>query len=868
MHFSISPGARRSVAVFITALLSCSSITPPGSAAPQHVVRHGARHVLPKAPPAPTPPPTPPAQPAAGQAAGGDSQSNDAFSGDMLLKGLPESWRAVVLDKPTPPQQVPQNGNKSARAVAGKAPAPANGQNGSTAGQTAMSTNRVLIPVPSDMGIAAFQSANRFLIVVDNARPMDTSALRGDGIFSSLTVSTLADATLIQVQLPDTRKLYLSQQAEGWVLGDQPPPVTDYDDRRVINPRPGDGGILYPMRKPGRVLSITDPASGSRLFVGTSTMDDGGILSLRVGKGYEVWPTTEGVVVAAQSPEISMRATPDGPLLSIEGKAFPDQGVAVYASDVDLKWLGLQSLPPEKLRERLHDAFLAAADSDPAQRFEKRLEEAKAAFSAGSATEARGILTVALEDDPEEAERPGVRFLLAASELLAGNKEGASLLEGPWPDGQKRAVQLWRGLYLAAVGGHEAEAAHLLAMDVERLKNYPAPLRDMLLPGVAEEIARYGTQADVEALEKLPAGSSYQLVDAFRKLRSGQREQAYGLFAKLADDRDPIVAEKALEQRISMNLASGKTAPDAAAEQYNTLMPDARLAGREVQARLQQADAYMRAHDWTDALDSIDTVQAGTGDAGDKLIPSILMQALAGIAQESGGATDKATLLHDAALIKAHLPILPDGPRKGEVMVAYGKMLLKLGLPDEAADIFSSAVPMLATPDLKALAGEGLADANLERKRPQDALKALTVTDSAGLPDASRAARQRIMARIALATGDQNKALALLDGDTSPVSLDISARIHEGRGEWPAAVQDVRQLAGTEIPQKGPLDADMQSLALRLASDASQAGDRAMLDWVAALVGDRMDGDNARLFQLLTKPVDAALTTAGTEAGQ
>ncbi len=208
----------------------------------------------------------------------------------MLLKGLPESWRAVVLDKPTPPQQVPQNGNKSARAVAGKPPAPANGQNGSATGQTAMSTNRVLIPVPSDMGIAAFQSANRFLIVVDNARPMDTSALRGDGIFSSLTVSTLADATLIQVQLPDTRKLYLSQQAEGWVLGDQPPPVTDYDDRRVINPRPGDGGILYPMRKPGRVLSITDPASGSRLFVGTSTMDDGGILSLRVGKGYESGP--------------------------------------------------------------------------------------------------------------------------------------------------------------------------------------------------------------------------------------------------------------------------------------------------------------------------------------------------------------------------------------------------------------------------------------------------------------------------------------------------------------------------------------------------------------------------------------------------
>lgn len=862
MHFSISPGARRSVAVFVTALLSCSSITPPGNAAPQHVARHGARHVLPKVAPASAPSVAPSPATSSGAAPQATGAADDGISGDVLLKGLPESWRAVVLDKPTPQQSAAsQNGAKSSGALARTGGATASGQ-------SATSASRVLIPVPPDMGIAAFQSANRFLIVVDNAHPMDTSALRGDGIFSSLTVSTLAAATLIQVQLPDTRKLYLSQQAEGWVLGDQPPPATDYDDRRVISPRPSDDGILYPMRRPGRVLSITDPASGSRLFVGTSTMDDGGILSLRIGKGYEVWPTTEGVVVAVQSPEISMRATPDGPLLSVEGKAFPDDGVAVYASDVDLKWLGLQNLPSEKLRDRLHDAFLAAADSDPAQRFEKRLEEAKAAFSAGSGTEARGILTVALEDDPEEANRPGVLFLLAASELVAGNKEGASLLEGPWPDSQKRAVQLWRGLYLAAEGGHEAEAAHLLAMDVERLKNYPAPLRDMLLPGVVEEIARYGTQADVEALENLPSGAAYQLVDAFRKLRSGQREQAYTLFAKLSEDRDPIVAEKALEERLAMNIASGKTAPDAAAEQYNTLMPDARLAGREVQARLQQADAYMRAHAWTDALDAIDAVQAGTGDAGDKQIPPILMQALAGIAQESSKTADKGVLLHNAALIKAHLLDLPDGPRKGEVMVAYGKMLLRLGLPDEAVDIFSSAVPMLATPDMKALAGEGLADADLERKRPQDALQALSVTDSPNLPDASRAARQRILARIALATGDQNKALALLSGDTSPVSLDISARIHEGRGEWPAAVQDMRQLAASEIPEKGPLNADMQALVLRLASDASQAGDRPMLDWVAALVGDRMDGDNARLFQLLTKPVDTTLPTAGPEAGQ
>ena len=47
------------------------------------------------------------------------------------------------------------------------------------------------------------------MVVLDRAEAMDTSALHGDGIFSALTVTTLPDATLIQVPLPDTRQLYL-----------------------------------------------------------------------------------------------------------------------------------------------------------------------------------------------------------------------------------------------------------------------------------------------------------------------------------------------------------------------------------------------------------------------------------------------------------------------------------------------------------------------------------------------------------------------------------------------------------------------------------------------------------------------------------
>ncbi len=816
---------------------------------------------------------------AAGVAAGAaatpaQADPNAAVDGD-LLKGLPAPWKATVLDVPLPPPApAPAPTAGKGRKPGQKVGQPANsgtvaGGNGGAVSPPATSPNRVLIPVPARMGLAAFRSGDSFIIVVDNAEPMDTSALRGDGIFSTLTVTTLPGATLLQLKLPDTREFFLSQQAEGWVLGDKPPPGNVYGDRRVINPLVADGGILYPMRRPGRVLSITDPASGKKLFVGTSTTDDGGILSFRHGDGYDVWPTTEGVVVAASSPDVGLRATPEGALLTSAVSPLPDSKVAVYANTVDLDWLGLQKLPDDQLEARLHKSLLAAADSDPAQRFAARLEEARAAFSVGAFLEARGILTVALEDDPEEAVRPEVSFLLAASELLSGNMDGAFLLEGPWPDNEQRATQVWRGLYLAAKGGHEAEAAHLLARDFTRLDNYPNSVRSVLLPFAAEQIGRYGSEEDLTVLDKLPKGSVYRLAAAFRDLRTGKRAPAYDVFNTLSTDPDPVVAEKALEQKTSLDMSDGKLTPLAAAEMFNSLMPDARLAGREATVRLLQADAYMRARKWPEALATLDMVKDTPEQVSEPVLSPMLFQTLAAVASEVVKDTDRDAILHGAAMLRAHLSALQPGTKKGEILMAYGKMLLGLGLADEAQEAFSDAVPMLDSPELKALAGQGLAESYIALKDLPGATDVLQRTDDPDLPDDMKASRRRLQARIDLARGDQTSALGLLNGDTFSDSLDMTARIHESRGEWAAAVANVRKMAEADIPPEGPLSATQQTLALRLASDASQASDEATLAWLAKLVGDRkMDGESGRVFRLLTQvggttPATAANASAG-----
>ncbi|KXV79525.1 hypothetical protein AD953_01890, partial [Acetobacter malorum] len=351
----------------------------------------------------------------------------------------------------------------------------------------------------------------------------------------------------------------------------------------------------------------------------------------------------------------------------------------------------------------------------------------------------------------------------------------------------------------------------------------------------------------------LPAGSAYDLAKAFRSLRRGKRKDAITVFEKLGVDSDPVIAEKALEQKIALDLSDGKITPEKAAEQFESLLLDARLAGREAMLRLLQADAYIRAHKWSEALTALAQAKAYAPKGMDTVMSSMLSQILLNIARDSTGESSHDALLHDAAMLRAHMTELPTGPQKAEVVLAYGKLLMALDLPDQAQQAFSDAIPMFDKPDLRALAGNALATAYLDQKQPGLAANILLRTDDPALSDAVRAARHHLQARVALESGDQTTALGLLGSDQASVSLDMSAHIHENKGEWAAAVADLRRVAETDLPTKGALTPAQQFLALRMASDASQAGDKATLSWLASRIGDRpLDGDTGRVFRLLT----------------
>ncbi|MBR6460164.1 MAG: hypothetical protein IKS49_08490, partial [Actinomycetaceae bacterium] len=381
-------------------------------------------------------------------------------------------------------------------------------------------------------------------------------------------------------------------------------------------------------------------------------------------------------------------------------------------------------------------------------------------------------------------------------------------------------------------------------------------MRNMLLPIAAETIARYGNRNDLQALSVLPNAPAYQLAFAFRDMRLGQRKKAYDLFHTLSLNKNIVLSEKASEQIISLKLADKKIKPIDAANAFSELTIPARLAGRSAIINLLEADAYLRAKYWYDALNAIDRAQKADNPAPQNVIAPMLAQTLQHIAETITPSSNQGVILRSASALRAHLPSLPQGPEKAKIMMAYGAMLHSLGLIKQASQTLSIAIPMLDNPVNRAVAGEELAAIELQQNKPEHALLILSQTDDPDLPNNVKIDRLLVTIHALIKIGDTQRAIDLLLPQTDPQSLNELARIYETRTNWIFAAQTLQKLAQNAIPETGTLTPQQERLALRLASDASQAQDKAILDWVQKRIGNRqLSASNASLFKLFTQQI-------------
>lgn len=722
---------------------------------------------------------------------------------------------------------------------------------------------QIFLPVGDNAAIAAFWTQNDFIVVSDHATPMDASALANTRPFSLVNVQTAGETTLITFHFDGHIPLSLRKLPGGWVLSVS---ATEDDRQNVgFEPVSRDGGVLYQMPKPGRVIHVTDPSSGADLLVATAAVPVRGPHLARHHVGYEIWPSLQGIVFAVESDQIEVRKSNDGVFLDAVGQdAIPlNVSAAERGLDdsVDWSWLGLRSLSPAMLRENYRRAWTQAALTEPQERGKVRLSAAQAAFALGDAYNARAILATAIEDDPQIITLPDVAFLLAASELLAGNPRGATALDRPDVGVEDN---LWRGLYLARTDRQgRTKAASLLAQGFSRLSDYPVPLRDRLRPEVATFIARYGAEADRKELAHLPATPDYDVARAFLHLKTGDREGVLASFEALARNRDPVIAETGREEAIALRRDLKQDTPRATAESYERLILAARLVGRESDVRKATVAAWMQAGQWEKALTEADEEMRLFPDERINMAPQI-QDILVNLSEmPSSDARAHTTRAIDvAALIESHVDQLPDSPEKGRILAGLGERMQVLGLPGKAAEAWEQALPLAVDATQRATWGAQLAQADIDAAKLGQARRVLDETED-GASGTDLAARRRVIAAtLLMREGNNDQALQMLQQDETDDALDLRGHILEGENRWRDAVAVVGRLAMKNIPKDGELKDDQQALALRLATDAARAADWETLERLRDWIGDRpLTPERQRIFDLFVASSEAGPKT-------
>ena len=346
----------------------------------------------------------------------------------------------------------------------------------------------LLIPAEPGVGAAAFRRGDVAVVVLDSPAVVDEARLRRVTGLAGATLRPAVGVLVLEVPGPPAA-LSLVREARGWRLSAAEP------SGAAIEAVPSGDGTLFRQSQPGRAVTIADPATGGVLLVGTSSPAVGPASRLPARRGAPdaaALPAWAGMAVEPFADAVELRAVADGFILgdgsrtasAVSAPAQPGAAVALPGAAALTRRFDLPDQPVPALMQRLRAAMAGAAAAPPRARTPGRIAVAQAMLALGMAAEAQSVLALALADDPAAAGNPDVAGLSAIAALLTGRMEATAGLDAPALDGTDEAA-LWRGVR-DAVRGQDTPAVRGLPALMPLALSYPAPLRDRVLPVVAE----------------------------------------------------------------------------------------------------------------------------------------------------------------------------------------------------------------------------------------------------------------------------------------------------------------------------------------------------------------------------------------------
>ncbi|HYF90473.1 tetratricopeptide repeat protein [Azospirillum sp.] len=518
------------------------------------------------------------------------------------------------------------------------------------------------------------------------------------------------------------------------------------------------------------------------------------------------------------------------------------------------------------------DLQLAVVNAPESERAKAQLDLARFYFANGFGQETLGLLDVLQQNQPDLEGWPEFRALRGAARVLAGDLEGGeadlsipSLANNPEANLWRAAIAADRRDWPKAMAGFKASG--------QILNGYPEPM-----------IGKLGLRAAEAALETRDTATAKRLFDRviehsgpeqeenpqtqyLRGLlyaQTGETDQARQQLTAAFNSYDRFYRAKAGLALTNLELSEGKMSPTAAAEQLAGLTFTWRGDDLEMQIRSRMGEVLIAGGEYAKGFNTMKETAALVADTPRaEAITREMSRIFADLFKDGA---QRLPTLDALQLYDQFRELTPVGEAGDEIIRQLAERLISIDLLNRAADLLQHQVEFRLSGLDKARIGTRLASVRLLDNKPEEALKALELSNIAGLP-ADLAAERRLMQAKALAELNRgDEAMQLLAQDDSGNANLLRVDIAWKGQKWDAAALALNKVIGPPPAPGKPLDPNMSQLVLNRAVALALAGDGNGLNLLKKdFEGSMKGGPNEDAFRILTRPEQAmGLIDVGT----
>lgn len=642
------------------------------------------------------------------------------------------------------------------------------------------STVRVVFPFAQDTPAAVFRRGDTVWMIFDTvsgiAAPADSDEF--DALAAGFSVVPAGDTQVVRIDLSQDRLATLGSEGMAWVLslGDTmlaPTEPIELARRRDIE---GLFEIAADIARPARVHEFRDPVVGDMLKVVTAYPPARGVMrsfdyvdfaALKSVHGFVVKPEHLDVAVAIDNDVAVVKAPGGLTISSFDRRRALDSGVEAQTRGSFIDLASLQETDPHAFAVQ-RDALMAKASTlEGRPRDLARLDLAQYFIANRFAQEAIGVLRVLEADLKSEELTRKVRMALAIADTVAGRpREAVDILNATSMSEEADAL-MWRTIARTdTYDFNGARADALAAQGIEEI--YPNWVRNRFRLSATRAAVETGdTDFADHLLDSIEVStltveevSRYNLLSGRLDEELGRTEEALDTYGQvIADEIRPTRAEAIYRTMMVLDKAGTLDLEKAA----QTLSAEAMLwRGNPLEAAMQKmlAEFYFRNGAYRLGFETVKQAVAhypesppinALRDEAARVFGNLYLNGLA----DSMGPIDALSLFYDFR------NLTPAGAQGDEMIRNLARRLVQVDLLPQAAELLAYQLDNRLRGVGRTQVAADLAVIYLADRRPGDALRVLTSTRLADIPE-SLARQRRIL-----------EVRALIDGGRDELALDM-----------------------------------------------------------------------------------------------